>query len=240
MALVLVITPEQTIADLCRQALSSSGHAVTLCPNPAAAMRAMLTLDVDALCVDAAASSSGVEDFWSWLESDQERSRLPVLFLLSPTMRWVRPPERFRPGFDALAFKPLAAAELEKELASLLRASAGREGAYRRRFIKSRSGPFIADSEHYELWADGKNTRLTPMEFRLFTYLMERTGTPVPIDELLENVWGFPPGTGGSEVVRAHVYNLRRKMKAFGEKALLLQTVSHRGYRLSSSAPQHT
>lgn len=239
MAIVLVITPEQTVADLCRQTLTSSDHAVTLCPDPAAAMRAMVALSVDVLCVDSTAFPLEMEDFWRWLQSDGERSRLPVLFLLPPAMRWVKQSEHFRPGFDAFVFKPLGAAELQQKLTSLLQASPERGGGYRRRFLKSRSGVFITDSEHYELWADGKKVRLTPTEFRLFTYLMERTDTAVPVNELLEKVWGFLPGTGGPEIVRAHVCNLRRKMRPFGQKALLLQTVSHRGYRLSSGPLQN-
>ncbi|MDI6856928.1 MAG: winged helix-turn-helix domain-containing protein [Dehalococcoidia bacterium] len=99
--------------------------------------------------------------------------------------------------------------------------------------MKSRSGAFIADCERYELWADGASVRLTPTEFRLFTYLMERPDEAVSVSALLENVWGFLPGTGGPDIVRAHVSNLRRKMETLGDKAFLLQTVARRGYRLA-------
>jgi DNA-binding response OmpR family regulator len=75
--------------------------------------------------------------------------------------------------------------------------------------------------------------KLTPTEFRLFAYLMERADTPISLDELLENVWGHLPGTGAAEVVRAHVFNLRHKMAALGGSARLLRTLPHRGYCLS-------
>lgn len=233
MALVLAMTADGAVADLCRQTLAPSGHAVVEATDAAAAMRAMATLDVDVIFLDSAGCGD-LEDFWDWLQSSRERSLVPVLFLLPPAMRWVKPPARFRPGVDGVVFRLLDGAELHQKLTSLLRAATERDRASRR-FLRSRSGTFIADRERYELWADGASARLTPTEFRLFTYLMERPDEVVSVDELLENVWGFLPGTGGPDVVRAHVSNLRRKMRALGDKALLLQTVARRGYRLADN-----
>jgi hypothetical protein len=51
-------------------------------------------------------------------------------------------------------------------------------------------------------------------------------------DEILEHVWGFAPGTGTSEVIRAHVRNLRRKLQLLGAPRDVIWTVPGRGYRL--------
>ena len=51
-------------------------------------------------------------------------------------------------------------------------------------------------------------------------------------EELLEQVWGYTPGTGGREVVRSHISNLRRKIRCMGEDPGFLQTVPYQGYGL--------
>ena len=56
----------------------------------------------------------------------------------------------------------------------------------------------------------------------------------MPTEELLVKVWGFHPGTGGAEVLRAHVRNLRRKLRRLHEDAGLLETVPRVGYRLAA------
>ncbi|MDI6856929.1 MAG: hypothetical protein QME71_01230 [Dehalococcoidia bacterium] len=106
MALVLAITADRAVADLCRQALTPSGHAVVEATDAAAAMRSLATLDVDVIFLDSTGCDSDLEDFWGWLQSGRERSRVPVLFLVPPAMRWVKPLGRFRPGIDGVVFRP--------------------------------------------------------------------------------------------------------------------------------------
>ncbi len=63
-------------------------------------------------------------------------------------------------------------------------------------------------------------------------YLMQRRGSIVSAEELLEKVWEFFPGTGSSELVRSHMRNLRNKLRIVTGGADLVQTVPRRGYRL--------
>jgi DNA-binding winged helix-turn-helix (wHTH) protein len=63
-------------------------------------------------------------------------------------------------------------------------------------------------------------------------YIMWRKDRVVTNDELLEHVWGFEPGTGTCEVLRAHVRNLRHKLQLLGAPRDLIWTLPGRGYRL--------
>lgn len=69
---------------------------------------------------------------------------------------------------------------------------------------------------------------LTPIECRLVWCLMERSGEYVSTADLLRIVWGYPPD-GGSELVRAHVSNVRRKLRLVGQEGLL-RTAPYHGY----------
>jgi two-component system OmpR family response regulator len=231
-ASVLVISDDAGSAEVCRQALNAASHTVTICRSPAEAVRTLASLRADLLCLDAALGASEVDDFCRWLRSDPQRSVVPVLFLLSSASRWTESPlpAALRAECDDYLVRPLDLDELAEKAAALLTPTVSSGRARSRRFLQA--GPFTLDSESYELWVNGRNVELTPTEFRLFAYLMERAGTPVSVEDLLENVWGYFPGTGAAEVVRAHVSNLRRKMARLGDDVHLLRTLPHRGYCL--------
>lgn len=230
-ASILAVSEEAATAAVCRQALAAAGHTVAVCAGPSQAVRALAALRADVVCLDAALGADGIDDLCRWLRSDPDRTPVPVLFILLARARWTESglPPALRPGYDDYLFRPVDPDELVEKVSALLTLTPARRPKSRR-FL--RDGPFIMDSETHELWADGRKVKLTPTEFRLFAYLMERADTPISLDELLENVWGHLPGTGAAEVVRAHVSNLRRKMAALGGSARLLRTLPHRGYCL--------
>ena len=78
----------------------------------------------------------------------------------------------------------------------------------------------------------GRNIHLTRFECGFMEYIMWRSDRVVTSDELLEHVWGFEPGTGACEVLRAHVRNLRHKLQLLGAPRDLIWTLPGRGYRL--------
>ncbi len=77
---------------------------------------------------------------------------------------------------------------------------------------------------------DGRPVELTPREFSVVEYLMQRQGEVVPKAEILEHVWDFA-FDGGDNVVEVHVSALRRKL---GSAAI--ETVRGAGYRIGSRA----
>jgi two-component system OmpR family response regulator len=70
---------------------------------------------------------------------------------------------------------------------------------------------------------------LSPREFRLLEYFMLHPEVVITRVQLLEKVWDmtFDPETN---VVDAHISNLRRKLEEFGDR--LIQTVRGAGYAL--------
>lgn len=60
---------------------------------------------------------------------------------------------------------------------------------------------------------NGQDTQpLTPLEFRLLYVLMANPGQVIPIDTIVERVWGYG-GEGNRELVRGLVRRLRRKIE---------------------------
>jgi DNA-binding response OmpR family regulator len=77
----------------------------------------------------------------------------------------------------------------------------------------------------------GKNypIHLTNLETRLLYSLMSRPGCTVPIEELVQRVWG-DVAIGDSTMVKNLVYRLRQKIEADPVRPVIIQTVPGQGY----------
>jgi len=82
-----------------------------------------------------------------------------------------------------------------------------------------------------ELVVDERHVPLTPLEFMVVQYLMDREGQAVSRNTLLDDIW-HDSYRGGSNVVDVVVRSLRKKL---GRHAAAIETVSRLGYRYRSS-----
>ena len=130
-----------------------------------------------------------------------------------------------RPGKDVALQRPLPARDVFKAVFSLLRRAAEEESVLNAHGLE-------LDVVRRMLGYRGRNIHLTRFECAFMEYLMWRKDRVVTNDELLEHVWGFEPGTGALDVLRAHVRNLRHKLQLLGAPRDLIWTLPGRGYRL--------
>jgi two-component system response regulator PhoP len=77
---------------------------------------------------------------------------------------------------------------------------------------------------------------LSPTEYRLLEYLMFRPRAIVPARELLEHLYDYN-WEHHSNVIEAHLSNLRKKLRAVGEETTIA-TLRGRGYRLEAPERQ--
>ena len=84
---------------------------------------------------------------------------------------------------------------------------------------------------------DDRLVRLTQLEFRLLYVLMTNEGQVMPVEELVEKVWGYT-GEGNRDLVRGLVRRLRKKIEPeAGRKNLdthLIQNLPGVGYRFNT------
>jgi len=77
---------------------------------------------------------------------------------------------------------------------------------------------------------------LSPTEYRLFEYLIFRPRAIVSARELLEHLYDYN-WQHHSNVIEAHISNLRKKLRAAGEETSIA-TIRGRGYRLEAPEKQ--
>jgi DNA-binding response OmpR family regulator len=82
--------------------------------------------------------------------------------------------------------------------------------------------------------ATGEEAHLTNIEATLLAYLMQHEGEILHPRNLLVDVWQYHDAAGASTLVRAHVSNLRRKLRDVIGTAEQIQTIRGKGYRFSA------
>jgi len=82
---------------------------------------------------------------------------------------------------------------------------------------------------------DGREVRLSPIEFDLLSLLATRAGRVIDQRTLLRSVWGLSYGNRRN-YLRTYIYQLRGKLEADPRHPDVIVTVGLRGYRLGPPA----
>ena len=126
-------------------------------------------------------------------------------------------------GADDFILSPVTLEELAARLWQL-RARDSRPRAP----LQLRYGEIVLDCEMRQAYRNDQSLRLTPYEFQLLRFLVERINRVFSRQELLSRVWGYRHA-GGGRTVDTHTLNLRKKLGDHGER---LQSVLGVGYKL--------
>lgn len=108
--------------------------------------------------------------------------------------------------------------------------------------IESRASPLIVGSlclnfQTCNLLVGDRVVDITPIEFELLYYLMSRAGQILSAEQILCEVWQYASGTGRSELIRAHIKNLRTKIERNPRQPVYLKTIGRRGYTICKDNP---
>jgi len=128
-------------------------------------------------------------------------------------------------GADDYLTKPFDLGELIARARALIRRGKGV------RQTTIRFGPIVVNLNDQTVHVNSQGVGLSPTEYRVLEYLLHRPRAVVSKRELLEHLYDFT-WEHHSNVIEAHVSNLRKKLR-LRTPELLLETVRGRGYRLA-------
>jgi len=144
--------------------------------------------------------------------------------------------EALEAGADDYITKPFHLRELVARLQAVARRT--RTEAPQRNHVL-RAGDVEIDLERRTLKKGGEPIHVSPTEFNLLAYLMERRDVPVTHSTLLQAIWG-PEYGGELEYLRTYIRTLRRKIEDNPSRPQYLVTEPWLGYRFRDPLSQVT
>jgi DNA-binding response OmpR family regulator len=227
MAHILVVDDDPQVLRAVRRVLEKAGHRVSAVPSGQEALDAIARQQPDLIVLDVIMPEIDGIEVCRRVRSNPFTAKLPILFLTAKG-RSNDIVQGLESGGDDYLVKPFEVRELPARVEALLRRAPG--------------GPLDPDAEDIvvgDLWVHssrpeaevgGRLVKLTAVEHRLLCYLMLHSGQPVSSEQLLEDVWEYPPGAGDPSLVRVHITNLRAKIEPQPDNPLYIRNVHGRGY----------
>jgi DNA-binding response OmpR family regulator len=231
MAEILVVDDDRDVAQSIELALRRRGFRVTLAHSGVEALKLLRRYRPDLVLLDVLMPGMSGIEVCRRLRADENTSELPVIFLTARGQERDRI-EGLRAGADDYLSKPFNLEELILRVKAILR-------RVNRGLVEEKSPEVVAgglklDNRTFEVSTPEKvGILLTPTEFDLLYHLMSHAGQVFSSDRLLQEVWDFPYDTGSTDLVRAHIKNLREKIEPNPRSPTYLRTVPRHGYMIA-------
>ena len=220
--LVLVVEDELPVRRFLRAVLDSHGYRLVEAGSVREAEQLAPSHNPDLFLLDLGLPDGDGIDLTRRL---REWTRAPVI-VLSARGREEDKVNALDAGADDYLTKPFGVNELLARLRVALRhAGAGAAPA-----PVFEAGPLRVDLARREVTVDGREVRLTPIEFKLLALLARHAGKVLTHRHILREVWG--PSATEVHYVRVHMAELRKKIEAEPARPRLLVTEPGVGYRL--------
>lgn len=93
-------------------------------------------------------------------------------------------------------------------------------------------GGLTVDFTRHRVLVDGSDAELTQSEFRIVALLAQYAGMVITYDEMMVRLWG-PNSTGGNQILRVNMTNIRRKLERDPSHPRYIFTENGVGYRMA-------
>jgi two-component system, OmpR family, response regulator len=199
---ILIVEDEAKIAEDMANSLVMAGFAADICGDGEEAWFLGDTEDFDAVILDLGLPKlDGLTVLKRWREGGRN---MPVI-VLTARDGWTARVEGINIGADDYLNKPFKMEELIARVRAVLRRTHGHAGPV------LKAGTMTLDTSQMRISVDGTAVPLTPLEYRLISYLLHHKGRIVPGGELRDHVYGSDDAREAN-AVEAIIVRLRRKL----------------------------
>lgn len=135
-------------------------------------------------------------------------------------------------GADDYVTKPYSLRELLSRVRALLRRAYG-ELATLSSSDMLYAADLVLDRASGQVWRGSELLNLTPIEFRLLSFLAQNRGQAFTRQQILDAVWGYSADVESDRTVNVHIRRLREKIEPDPSQPQIILTVPGIGYRFA-------
>ena len=227
---VLVVDDEQSIVTLLKYNLETAGYIVEVAYDGEEALEKVNEIQPELVVLDVMLPKKDGIEVCKTIRSD--KNLVPILMLTAKDDEFDRV-LGLELGADDYMTKPFSPREVVARVKAILRRS---------KFASEIEKEDVDDEdilienirlrpEFFEVYKDDELLELTPKEFELLLYLIERQGRVITREHMLNSVWNYE-FAGDSRIVDVHISHLRDKLEENPKQPKLIKTVRGLGYKL--------
>ena len=227
---VLVVDDEQSIVTLLKYNLETAGYIVDVAYDGEEALKKVKEVKPELIVLDVMLPKKDGIEVCKTIRSD--KNLVPILMLTAKDDEFDRV-LGLELGADDYMTKPFSSREVVARVKAILRRS-----QIANEVVKDdvEDEDIVIDNirirpEFFEVYRDDTLLELTPKEFELLLYLIERQGRVITREHMLNSVWNYE-FAGDSRIVDVHISHLRDKLEENPKQPKLIKTVRGLGYKL--------
>lgn len=154
---------------------------------------------------------------------------IPIIMLTALNMLQNKV-QGFNIGVDDYLCKPFEMEELLVRIKALLKRSNNIPKSIAVKEVLTQ-GDITLIPETYSVEINGKQAKVTPIEFDIINLLMQNYGNMVSSSKILNDVWGYS-ADDAVETIRVHMRHIRTKIDKIADGKKYIETIYGGGYRL--------
>ncbi|EGQ0299051.1 response regulator transcription factor [Staphylococcus pseudintermedius] len=226
---VLVVDDEQSIVTLLKYNLEQSGYVVEVAQDGEEALQKEKETKPDLIVLDVMLPKRDGIEVCKTIRSD--KNQVPILMLTAKDDEFDRV-LGLELGADDYMTKPFSPREVVARVKAILRRSSLVDHVRKEEEDEDIViGSIRIRPDFFEVYRNDELLELTPKEFELLLYLVERQGRVITREHMLNSVWNYE-FAGDSRIVDVHISHLRDKLEENPKQPQFIKTVRGLGYKL--------
>ncbi|WP_436887857.1 response regulator [Mammaliicoccus sciuri] len=225
---VLVVDDEQSIVTLLKYNIEQAGYQVIVAYDGVQALEKVNEEKPDLVVLDVMLPEKDGIEVCKTIRSD--KNQVPILMLTAKDDEFDRV-LGLELGADDYMTKPFSPREVVARVKAILR----RVGQVENKNLEEDEdiilGSIRIRPDFFEVYRNDELLELTPKEFELLLYLIERQGRVITREHMLNSVWNYE-FAGDSRIVDVHISHLRDKLEENPKQPQFIKTVRGLGYKL--------
>ncbi len=241
MTTILVIDDDDLVSQTLQRALKMYGYHVMVANSGIEGLQLARRRRPDLFILDIIMPGADGYQVCRQIRGDPLLKELPVLFLTARGKDEDKI-EGFRAGADDYLSKPFNMEELQLRIQAILRRVQEGQAAVSRADEEPQVisvGEVTLDCRTFQVATPARTVLLTNVQFDLLYHLMTNADQVFTSQQLLQDVWDYPPDTGSPELVRAHIKNLRDKIEPGTGEPVYVRTIQGHGYTFTTTPPEY-